>query len=385
MNKNILVPAIIAFSITLLIIIIQSSNYSYIIPGIFKIYGKGHTTAYLDDYKIFRNRIVEGSKNSKPWPKHKLYNTIKPSKKLKDINTEYKTVAYLIILNDSIFFESYYDGYTKKTKSNSFSMAKSFVTAMLGKAIMEKKISSLNQKVGGFFNQFNNGKAYNLTVGDLASMSSGLDWKEEYYNPLNITTQAYFSKDIKKLVLDRKIISPPGKKYKYLSGNTQLLGMLISKAVGVPISNYFSEKIWKPIGASENALWQIDGSENGVEKAFCCFASNARDFARFGKLIKDNGKWGSKRILDSSFVKLATNPRFIESPEYGYGFWLTSFNDKSIISTRGHLGQYVIIIPEDDLIIVRLGHKTGKKEIGGYPKIYFNFIEEAYKMIPDNS
>ncbi len=85
------------------------------------------------------------------------------------------------------------------------------------------------------------------------------------------------------------------------------------------------------------------------------------------------------------FVKLATNPRFIESPEYGYGFWLTSFNDKSIISTRGHLGQYVIIIPEDDLIIVRLGHKTGKKEIGGYPKIYFNFIEEAYKMIPDNS
>jgi len=373
---------IIISSILIIILLINLSPYSYIIPGVFKIYGTGHSTAFLEDYTFFENRIVKASKEPKPWPLHNLYNAIELTDTLNIVHKDYKTVAFIIIKNDSIFHESYYNGYTEKSKSNSFSMAKSMITAMLGKAIKDGKISSLNQKVGDYFIEFTEGKAKQLTVGDLSSMSSGLDWEEKYYNPLNVTTEAYFTKDLKKLLLSRKIIDFPGKQYKYLSGNTQLLAMVISKAVGMNLTDYFSEKFWQPINAVEDAFWQIDSKKNGMEKAYCCFASNAKDFARFGKLFKDYGQWENNQIIDSSFVSLAINPRFQKSPEYGYGWWLSKYKNKSLFAMRGHLGQYVIVIPKDNLIIVRLGHKSGKDTDGdGFEQLFYTYINETYKMI----
>ena len=358
------------------------SGNSYVIPGLIKIYGTGHTTAFLHDYNVFDNRTVEAADLPQEWPLHQKYNTIEPTKRLLDAHDEFKSVAYLIIKNDSIFHEKYYDGYTETSKSNSFSMSKSVVTTMLGKAIEQGKIKGLNQKVGDFFEEFNHEEnASKLTVGDLASMASGLDWIEEYYNPLNITTKSYFTDDLKGLLRNRKITSTPGKEYVYLSGNTQLLGMVISEAVGENLSTYFSKNFWKPLGANEDALWQIDSEKNGMEKAFCCFASNAKDFARIGKLYKDYGKWNGKQIIDSSYVALSIRPRFEESPEYGYGWWLSTFDNKSVFAMRGHLGQYVIVIPEDNLIVVRLGHLTQKVAGGAFPEVFDLYIEEAYKML----
>ncbi|MGB2152881.1 MAG: serine hydrolase domain-containing protein [Flavobacteriaceae bacterium] len=357
------------------------SSYNYVIPGLIKIYGTGHTTAFLHDYEVFDNRTVEASDKPQKWPVHKKYNTIEPTDRLMKAHKEYKTVAYLIIKNDSIFHEKYYNGYSDTSKSNSFSMAKSMVTGMLGKAIEDRKIESIDQRVGYFFEEFNDGNAADLTVGDLASMASGLDWVEEYYNPLNITTQSYFTDDLQSLLLNRKIIGTPGQEYSYLSGNTQLLGMIIQKAVGSNLSDYFSENFWKPMGAKENALWQIDSKKNGMEKAFCCFASNAKDFARFGKLYKDHGKWNGKKLIDSTFVALSVRPRFKNSPEYGYGWWLSEIDEKPLFAMRGHLGQYVIVIPEDDMIVVRLGHLTGKPNETEFPKVFHLYIEEAYKML----
>lgn len=135
------------------------------------------------------------------------------------------------------------------------------------------------------------------------------------------------------------------------------------------------------MGAKENALWQIDSKKNGMEKAFCCFASNAKDFARFGKLYKDHGKWNGKKLIDSTFVALSVRPRFEKSPEYGYGWWLSEIDKKPLFAMRGHLGQYVIVIPEDDLIVVRLGHLTGKLNETDFPEVFHLYIEEAYKML----
>jgi len=255
------------------------------------------------------------------------------------------------------------------------------VTGMLGKAIEEGKIESIDQKVGDFFEEFNEGYAADLTVGDLASMASGLDWVEEYYNPLNITTRSYFTDDLESLLRNRKITGKPGQEYLYLSGNTQLLGMLISQAVGANLSEYFSESFWKPMGAKEDALWQVDSKANGMEKTFCCFATNAKDFARFGKLYKDHGKWNGEQLIDSSYVALSTRPRFEKSPEYGYGWWLSEIDDKPLFAMRGHLGQYVIVIPEDNLIVVRLGHLTQKTNGDAFPKVFHLYVEETYKML----
>jgi CubicO group peptidase (beta-lactamase class C family) len=330
---------------------------------------------------VFDNRIVEAAELPQEWPLHENYNTIEPTERLLKAHEEYKSVAYLIIKNDSIFHEEYYDGYSDTSKSNSFSMAKSMVTGMLGKAIEEGKIESIDQKVGDFFEEFNVGYAAELTVGDLASMASGLDWVEEYYNPLNITTRSYFTNDLQGLLRNREITGKPGQEYLYLSGNTQLLGMLISQAVGANLSDYFSESFWKPMETKEDALWQVDSKANGMEKTFCCFATNAKDFARFGKLYKDHGKWNGEQLIDSSYVALSTRPRFEKSPEYGYGWWLSEIDGKPLFAMRGHLGQYVIVIPEDNLIVVRLGHLTQKTNGEAFPKVFHLYVEEAYKML----
>ncbi|NNK71332.1 MAG: serine hydrolase, partial [Flavobacteriaceae bacterium] len=334
------------------------------------------------DFKEFDNDTIEAG-TPQPWPLHAQYNSVEPTAGLMEWHDKLGTVAFLIIKNDSIWYEKYYDGYDESSRSNSFSVAKSMVTSMLGKAIMEGKVKGLQQPLSDFFPQFSEGYNADVTVGDLASMASGLDWDEAYYSPFSITTRAYFYDDLREMMLDLDFKEEPGKDYKYLSGNTQLLGMVLEKATDKSLSDYLSDSFWKPMGAEHSAYWQLDDEENGIEKAYCCVATNARDFARFGKLYKDFGMWNGRKILDSAFVVRSITPRFKESPQYGYGWWLPEHNGKQFFMMRGHLGQYIIVQPEDNLIIVRLGHKNAK---GPDPTIKFSddiyaYIDEAYKML----
>ena len=356
-------------------------DVDYLLKAFRTIYVKGHTTAYLEDYKEFDNRIIAKSNLAQPWAIHKAYNQVKATPKLEQLHQSLGTVAFLINKNDSLWYENYYDGFDKDSKSNSFSMAKSVVSASLGKAIMEGKIKSLDQPVADFFPQFAIGKAARMTVGDLSSMASGLNWDESYYSPFSITTRAYFDDDLNKVILGLSVMEEPGKHYRYLSGNTQLLAMVVEKATGESLANYVSDKFWKPMGAENEALWQTD-HKAGIVKAFCCIASNARDFGRFGKLYKQYGKWNGQQILDSAFVAKSITPRFSDSPEYGYGWWLSNYKGKKIGYMRGHLGQYVIVIPEDELIIVRLGHQKGfQSTTSPHSNDFFVYIDETYKMI----
>lgn len=364
----------------LLVVLLYVFNVDYLLKAVRTIYLNGHTTAFLEDYQHFDNRTIEKGV-AQPWAVSKQYNSVKPTAELEAMHKKIGAVAFLIIKNDSIWNESYYDDYTKDSKSNSFSMAKSIVSASLGKAIMEGKIKGLDQKVSDLFPTFNDAFSSQLTVGDLSSMSSGLNWDESYYSPFSITTRAYFDEDLKSVILGLKGVTTPGKSYKYLSGDTQLLAMCIEKAVGKSLTTYFSESFWKPMGAENGALWQTD-TQDGIVKAYCCVASNARDFARFGKLYKQYGKWNGVQILDSAFVAKSTRPRFVDSPEYGYGWWLSDYKNKKVFYMRGHLGQYVIVIPEDDLIIVRLGHQNAPTTNGTpHSDDFFVYIEETYKML----
>ncbi len=366
--------------IGIVILLLYAFQKDYLIRAVRVTYLNGHSTAFLDDYKYFDNRIIQKGNQPQPWNLAKDYNTVKPTERLEALHKEMGTVAFVIIKNDSIWNENYYDNYSATSKSNSFSMAKSIVTASLGKAIMDGQIKSLNQKVGDFFPEFSKGKSAEITVGDLASMASGLNWDEAYYNPFSVTTQAYFDEDLTPVILGLKGIEKPGKYYKYLSGNTQLLAMCIEKATGEKLADYVSKSFWKPMGAESDAFWQTDKKD--LVKAFCCIASNARDFARFGKLYLQHGKWNNKTILDSSFVAKSVKPRFKESPEYGYGWWLSNYKNKQLFYMRGHLGQYVIVIPEDQLIIVRLGNKEHKATIENpHSQDLFVYLDESYKML----
>ncbi|TBW27796.1 serine hydrolase [Gramella sp. KN1008] len=360
-------------------LILYMLGYGYIFKAVSTTYLTGHKTAFIDDHPYFENNVIRNSSDSiQEWPLHNEYNEVNATQTLDSLNQELETAAFLIIKNDSIWFEKYYNGYDEKSKTNSFSMAKSIVTALMFKAIQDGYIENINQPVADFFPKFDK----RLTVGDLSSMSSGLNWNENYYNPFGSTARAYFGKDIREQILELEVIETPGEEFEYLSGNTQLLGMVIEKATGKSLSEYLSKSFWKPLGMNDNALWQLDSEENEMEKAYCCISSNARNFAKFGKLFINYGEWKERRVLDSSFVALASEPRFEDSPHYGYGFWLSDHKGKEIFYMRGVLGQYIIVIPEDDIVIVRLGRKLIRKaKKDKHYKDFYMYIDETYKML----
>ncbi|MCK7589587.1 beta-lactamase family protein [Subsaxibacter sp. CAU 1640] len=367
--------------VVLLVATLYITDTDYLIKAVRTIYMKGHTTAYLEDYKHFDNATIANA-TPQPWPNHKNYNSVKATDALQNINKSNGTIAYVIIKNDSIWFENYYDGFGEDSKSNSFSMAKSYVSGLMFKAIEEGYIKSLDQPVGDFFPEFSEGLAAKMTVGDLSSMASGTNWDEAYYSPFSITTRAYFDDDLEKVILGLKVVEQPGTKWKYASGDTQLLAMVIEKATGKKLYNYLSESFWKPLGSENSTLWQVDSDDHDLVKAYCCIASNAKDFARFGKLFKDHGKWNGKQILDSTHVAKMVTPRFAESPQYGYGWWLKDAGDKRFFMMRGHLGQYVIVEPDDNVIIVRLGHSKGAGDaVASFTNDISVYIDEAYKMM----
>ncbi|MFA5555588.1 MAG: serine hydrolase [Flavobacteriaceae bacterium] len=362
-----------------IVLLMYVFDVDYLLKAVRVTYLNGYNTAFLDDYQYFDNRIIENGA-VQPWNIHKDYNKIPETPKLLETHSELKTTAFLIIKNDSIWHESYFDGYGKNSHTNSFSMAKSYVSASLGKAIMEGKIKGLDQPVSDFFPEFSEGLASKMTIGDLASMASGLNWDEKYYSPFSVVTRAYFDEDLKKVILNLKTTEQPGQKFKYSSGDTQLLAMIVEKATGETLSDYISKHFWKPLGCENQAFWQVDNPE-GIEKAYCCIAANARDFARLGKLYKQKGNWNGKQILDTAFVELSVHPRFEGAP-YGYGFWLSDYLGKNIFYMRGHLGQFVIVIPQDDLIIVRLGHLKGlQTETDPHSNDLYVYIDEAYQML----
>lgn len=369
----------------LLIVIVATlyiTNYEHIIKGVRVVYMTGHTTAFIDDFEYFDVETIPASSQPQAWAQHKDYNTVDATERLNQQNLELGTIAYVIIQNDSIWYEDYAPGYGRDSQTNSFSMAKSITSALLGKAIQDGYIKGLDQPVGDFFAEY---QENGMTVGDLSSMSSGINWDEDYKNPFGITARAYYDDGLEETMLERGSKGPAGEGFKYLSGNTQLLGMVIEKATGKKLAAYLGERFWQPMGAQQPAIWQVDDPENRMVKSYCCVGSNALDFARFGKLYKQHGQWNGQQLLDSTFVATSVKARFAESPEYGYGFWLSDHLGKEIFVMRGILGQYVITIPEDDLIIVRLGHQRLPKADRPFGEDFYVYVEEAYKMLESKS
>lgn len=365
----------------LIVALLYITDYDYILKGVRVVYMTGHTTAFIDDHVYFENESIPESTNPQPWNNHKNYNSVEETKSLSEINKELGTVAFLVIKNDSIWYENYAESYGRESQTNSFSMAKSITSALLGKAINDGYIKNLNQSVSDFYPKFDS----SMTVGDLSSMSSGLNWDESYKSPFSVTARSYYDDNLAETILNLEVVDTPGDRFKYLSGNTELLGMVIEKASGKKLATYLSEAFWQPMGFENEALWQIDDSENRLAKSYCCIASNARDFARFGKLYSNYGNWEGKQLIDSSFVAKSIVPRFEKSPEYGYGFWLSDHLNKNIFVMRGILGQYVISIPEDELIIVRLGHQRGGRSGLPFTNDFYTYIDAVYEMIDGGS
>ena len=382
--KKVLNYLLIIFVALNLLILIGGKGWMY--KAISITYLKGYTSSYIDDFVHFPANTIETGAHQ-AWGIANDYNKAELPEFIKPINDSLETVAFIVIKNDSIVFEEYWYGYSADSMSNSYSMAKSWVGTLIGVAIKEGKIKSVDQKVCDFLPDFCEGRNAEVTIKNLLTMSSGLNWTENYYNPLGQTAEAYYGNDLKDLVMNLKVVEPPGKVFKYHSSCTQILTFVLESATGQTISKYVSEKLWKPLGAKHPALWNTDVA-GGDEKGFCCINSNARDFARLGKLYMHNGNWNGLQIIDSSYAKEATSVAGLldekgnKNVNYGYQFWLAERQGLSVYYARGVLGQYVICIPEKDMIVVRLGRKFGNYLEDGHHDDFYAFIDAALEMYP---
>lgn len=343
---------------------------------------KGQLNPGIDEYTAFANREVETA-HPIPWPKSTAYNAQKPSAEQLEQMEGYGTVAYLVIQSDSILFENYWDGYDETSYSNSFSMAKSIVSILVGIAIEEGRIKSLDQPISDFLPQLYREGERTITIRHLLTMSSGMNYEESYLNPFAFPARANYGSNLSLLMNRYEPETEPGKIFWYQSGNTQLLQQILRKVTGKSLSEYAAEKLWKPLGANQAALWSLD-HEYGDEKAFCCFQSNARDFARLGQLFLRNGQSPQgKQLLPEAYVRESVEPATISSRSgkennfYGLSWWLVKERDYDLYYARGLQGQYIAVNPATEQVIVRLGHDWQLSRKSRHPEDLFLYLDAA--------
>lgn len=328
----------------------------------------------IDNGEIFEHRVVVAS-NPQPWEFSDHFNTSEIPDEYVPEFEEFGTIAFLVVQHNQIVYEKYWENFNNQSRTNSFSMAKGLLSLLVGAAMQDGLIKSVEQPVQDFLPQWTDFKGDTLRIKHLLTMSAGVDWDESYSSLFSKTTQAYYGKDLWNLTLSEKLIEKPGVKFNYQSGVSMMIAFLLQKATGKTVSEYASEKIWSPIGAQEDAWWSTD-TNDGMEKAYCCFHSNARDFARLGQLVLNKGSWNNVQLIDSSYLQELITPAsylsYTPKPEgesvyearpntfYGYQMWIADYHQMKIPYFRGILGQYVFVLPELDAVIVRLGHKRSK-------------------------
>ncbi len=370
--------------ILLICISLVLSNKTYLFKAVANTYLKGRTGPSISEYKIFSNHKINTDK-PQDWPRASNFNQHKLPNSTRLAIEQYKTIAFLVLKNDSLKYEEYWDGFSDSSHTNSFSMGKSIVSVLCGIAIAENKIKNVNQPLGDFLPQFSKGANAKVTIKHLLTMSSGINFDEDYKNPFAYPAAAYYGSDLKELTFGYQVTEEPGKTWNYLSGNTELLAFVVEKAVGKSISEYAEEKLWKPMGANYPAYWSLD-REGGTEKGYCCFNSNARDFARFGSLYLHEGSWKGAQLVSKEFVQESIKPADLiddngqKNNKYGYCWWLLNYKNHSVYYMRGILGQYVFVIPDKNLVVVRLGHQRDKEKINDHPKDVYVFLDAALAM-----
>ncbi len=278
-----------------------------------------------------------------------------------------KTVAFLVIKNDTIQYEKYFNGYSQDDIVASFSMAKSVTSILIGCAIDDGLIKSVDDPVIKYIPEMKAPGMDKLTIRHLLQMTSGIRFNESYVNPFGDAAKFYYGRHLRKYVSKMELKDEPGKYFDYKSGDPQVLGLLLERALGgqQTISEYMVEKLWKPLGMEYDATWSLDRKKDGLEKTFCCLNARALDFAKIGRLYLNKGQWNGKQIVSESWVEESTHPDNSAGGVkfYKYQWWFPSRTGDYM--AQGILGQYIYVNPEKNLIIVRLGKKSGNVGWGG--------------------
>lgn len=341
-----------------------------------------HAMTLFDDGKIVQNflhmeesfdtRTIEASPNASPLPQRSSYQlpesfTWEDSTfTYEDYMEQVNTTGLLIIHRDTIVYESYANGLEPSTTHISWSVAKSFVSALVGIAFEEGLINSVEDPITDYLPELANSGYDQVRIVDILQMSTGIAFNEDYrdFNSDINRFGRYFAlgKPLDDYVTTMKRERAPGTYNHYVSINTQVLGMLVSRVAGMNLCDYLQKKIWDPIGMEYDAQWIID--EEGTEFAVGGLNVTLRDYARFGLLYMHEGSWDSTEIVPADWVAASINtdkPHLEPGPnpnsgsDYGYGYqwWIPDATSGDFFAA-GIYNQYIYISPAKDLVITKL-------------------------------
>ena len=270
---------------------------------------------------------------------------------LEDFIQTFKIAGLIVIRDGVILYESYDFGNDETTKWVSFSVTKSVTSMLLGAAIKDGHIKSVEDKVTIYLPQLLNSNYQDVSIKQVLQMSSGIDWNEDYEDPLSDVNiaGALNSLNLYEYLNNLNKKSSAGNKFNYNTGETNLIGGIVRAAIGDNLSNYLEKKIWKPFGMEFNAYWVID-TDYEQELGGCCLNATLRDYARLGMFAMNNGKLNNGvEILPKNWMKDSTTPSRNNS-YYGYQWWLDGPAYQSFYAD-GIFGQFIWIDPVSKTVV----------------------------------
>ncbi len=314
------------------------------------------------------------------------------------------TNSFIVIKNDTIIYEKYFNGHESSQLQTSWSVAKSFVSVLLGIAIDQGKVKSTSEPITNYIPELlkNDSRFANITIQNILDMRSGVDFREYYTNPFSKMAKLQYGNNINSLIANLKIKKDPNKNFEYTSINTQLLRIVIERSTGVKINDFMQEQLWRPLQMESNATWNIDSYKHNNIKASCCLNAIPLDFAKFGRLILNQGSWNGKQIVSKEWVVSSTSKEAFykqangfmsyHNQWWGVGDNFLMFKDSIEASTykkshtftgnarksvrgnyfvvpeikgdfyaQGFRGQIIYINPINKVIIIRLGTDSNKQ------------------------
>ena len=379
-KRIILVLATVILGLALLA---YATGHGFLLTALQRTYLQGHNTANINDHRAFR---VHEIKTSAPalLPNSPSYNLKTLPANFEASLKNFGTAAFLVVKDGEVIFEQYMNGYHDRSRTNSFSMAKTVTTLLLGIAIEEGYIESLDQPITDFLPEFKTDPlGTQATIGQLSLMNSGYEWVEHYYSAFSPTVELLYGPDVEDFLLQGHFSAEPGTFWEYSSASTQLLGIVLKRALHrkgrkLTLAEYLSEKIWQPLHMNDDALWHTD--DQGMEFSYCCLNTNARNFARLGMLMLNNGGWNGQQLVPAEFIKMMIQP--VGTSYYGYSTWLGLEHKPAYYHFSGHLGQYIIVIPEQRMVIVRLGETRDNSKDFRLEQLPI-YIEQAMTLLSE--
>ncbi len=271
---------------------------------------------------------------------------------LDTFTTTHKIRSLLIIQNDTLKYEYYSKKINEQELHSSYSIAKSFTSALIGIAIEEGFIKSEQDPVIKYIPELTNvAHADKLTIEHLLNHTSGIKY--------NLATDAtiYYGRNSLKALKQIKFQFLPGIKQHYLNINVELLGLILKRATGISPSKYLEDKIWKPIQMCSDGVWSVD-EKNRMEKSFCCIGATAMDYAKFGRLYLNEGVWNGKRVISESWYNKSINRDTSNGSSFNYNYcWHIGLKKYGDFMAIGLYKQHIYINPEKNLLIILFNDK----------------------------